>query len=191
MLCSIEKKGRMAKGNGEIVRWWDSWIVKEFRKLNWQNFPSLYNQSCRQIARYINKENAMKKSLICIAFIGAMSFAFAGGKTVEMPTVAKPLKVGELCVWQVGGKWQQAQCMPGIQTISAKGNVTAMPSDGGYAIYIHVGKSPTQDMKQAFRIGDQDKSILEQSGVAVAKGPLELWPSDEFSRWRTMCPPFF
>lgn len=133
----------------------------------------------------------MKKSFVFVVLAGTISLASAGGKTVEMPTAAKPLKVGEICVWQVAGKWQQAQCMPGIQTISAKGNVTAMPSDGGYAIYIHVGKPPTQDMKQAFRMGEQDKSTLEQSGVAVAKGPLELWPSDELSRWRTMCPPFF
>lgn len=116
----------------------------------------------------------MKKSLIFIALTGAMSLAFAGGKTVEMPTAVKPLKVGELCVWQTDGKWQQAQCMPGIKTINAKGNVTAMPSDGGYAIYIHVGKAPAQDMKQAFRMGEQDKLALEQSGVAVAKGPLDL-----------------
>jgi hypothetical protein len=140
------------------------------------SLKSLLPTNCSVYIGVSNEENSlMKKILLALAISMAATFAYsAGEKKVEMPTAQKPLKVGELCTWQADGKWQQAQCMPGIQTISAKGNVTAMPSDGGYAIYIHVGKPPTQDMKQAFRVSGQGKSQLEQSGVAVAKGPLEL-----------------
>jgi hypothetical protein len=110
----------------------------------------------------------MKKSLIMATLICVAAVAQATEKKIEMPTAAKPLKVGETCVWQADGKWYQAVCVPGVQTISAKGNVSAVPSDGGYNIYVHMGR-PTQDMKPSLPWGRYDKLALEQSGVAVAK----------------------
>ncbi len=116
----------------------------------------------------------MKKILLGLAITMAATFAYsAGEKKVEMPTAQKPLKVGELCVWPADGKWQQAQCMPGVKTLSAAGNVSAMPSDGGYFIFVHMG-NPTQNMKASLPWGRYDKIKLEQSGVAVAKDPRSL-----------------
>ena len=118
----------------------------------------------------------MKKSFVFMALVAVMSFASANTYTVvnvEMPTAHMPLKIGETCVWQADGKWQQAQCMPGIKTIAAKGKVSATPSDGGYFIFVHMG-NPTQDMKPALPWGRYDKIKLEQSGVAVAKDPRSL-----------------
>lgn len=101
-------------------------------------------------------------SIMTSAFmVFAMSSAHAAESAPPTVTAEKPIKVGDICLWQDAlltketTGWHAQKCVPGVATIEGKGKINLNISDGVLFLYPHQGK-PTQNPPYASLVRVQD-----------------------------------
>lgn len=89
--------------------------------------------------------------IITVLSLFAISAQAAEPAVPSTVTAEKPIKVGDICLWQptllskqAASGWLAEKCVPGVSSTEGKGKVTLIVSDGVLFLYPHQGK-PTQN----------------------------------------------